>query len=137
MRGRPRDGVATMPDAPPSAIEQEYRRRTPGSARMMDAASASMPHGITRTLSWFPPYPLVFDHCRGASLFDVDGNRYVDLFSNGLSLMHGHAYDPDRRSAARGAAARGSAWPGDLRRADRASPSCCARGCPAPSRSGS
>ena len=100
-----------MPDAPPSAIEQEYRRRTPGSARMMEAASASMPHGITRTLSWFPPYPLVFDHCRGASMFDVDGNRYVDLFSNGLSLMHGHAYDPVDE-ALRRALTRGSAWPG-------------------------
>jgi len=70
-----------------------------------------MPHGITRTLSWFAPYPVVFDHGAGSNLFDVDGNRYVDCFSNGLSLMHGHAYAPIDE-ALRAALARGTAWPG-------------------------
>ncbi len=94
-----------------TAIEQEYLRLTPGSARLMERASASMPRGLTRTLSWFAPYPVAFDHGRGATLFDIDGNRYIDLFSNGLSLMHGHAYGPIE-DALRTALARGTAWPG-------------------------
>jgi glutamate-1-semialdehyde 2,1-aminomutase len=94
-----------------TAIEQEYLRLTPGSARMMERAAKSMPRGLTRTLSWFAPYPVVFDHGRGGALFDVDGNRYVDLFSNGLSLMHGHAYGPIE-DALRSALSRGTAWPG-------------------------
>jgi len=93
------------------AIELEYRRLTPGSARWMERAAGSMPRGLTRTLSWFAPYPVVFDHGRGAALYDVDGNRYVDLFSNGLSLMHGHAYGPIE-DALRVALSRGTAWPG-------------------------
>lgn len=70
-----------------------------------------MPLGITRTLSWFAPYPVVFDHGRGGQLIDVDGNPYVDLFSNGLSLMHGHCYGPIE-DALKTALARGTAWPG-------------------------
>jgi glutamate-1-semialdehyde 2,1-aminomutase len=42
---------------------------------------------------------------------DLDGNRYIDMFSNGLSLMHGHAYPPIEQ-ALRKALLRGTAWPG-------------------------
>jgi glutamate-1-semialdehyde 2,1-aminomutase len=94
-----------------TAVEREYTRRTPASARLMQRASACMPHGVTRTLSWFAPYPVVFDRGSGAQLYDVDGNRYVDLFSNGLSLMHGHAYGPIEEALS-GALPRGTAWPG-------------------------
>ncbi len=100
-----------MPDGELTAIEQEYVRRTPGSWRLMARACERMPHGVTRTLSWFAPYPVVFDRGSGANLYDLDGNRYVDLFSNGLSLMHGHAYGPIE-DALRAALPRGSAWPG-------------------------
>ena len=94
-----------------SAIVAAYERRTPGSARMMEGAARSMPRGLTRTLSWFAPYPVVFDHGRGAHLFDVDGNRYLDLFANGMSLMHGNAYEPVEAALA-AALGRGTAWPG-------------------------
>ena len=94
-----------------SSIEAVYSARTPGSARLMERAALSMPRGITRTLSWFAPYPVVFQRGEGATLYDVDGNAYIDLFSNGLSLMHGHAYEPIN-DALIAAVRRGSAWPG-------------------------
>jgi glutamate-1-semialdehyde 2,1-aminomutase len=94
-----------------TGIHREYTRLTPGSAKLMERASESMPRGLTRTLSYFAPYPVVFDHGQGAHLYDVDGNRYVDLFSNGLSLMHGHAYPPIEK-ALLAALPRGTAWPG-------------------------
>jgi glutamate-1-semialdehyde 2,1-aminomutase len=94
-----------------TAIEQAYTARTQGSAALMQRASRFMPCGITRTLAWFAPYPIVFERGAGASLFDVDGNRYFDMFSNGLSLMHGHCYEPID-GALREALSRGSAWPG-------------------------
>src|SRR4051794_20562113 len=99
-----------MADHELTAIHQEYRGRTPESAKLMERAAKSMPRGLTRTLSHFDPYPAVFDYGRGAHLHDVDGNRYVDLFSNGLSLMHGHAYGPIEE-ALREALPRGTAWP--------------------------
>jgi glutamate-1-semialdehyde 2,1-aminomutase len=94
-----------------TAIERAYRERTPASSRLMARASELMPCGITRTLAWFAPYPVVFERGAGANVFDIDGNRYVDLFSNGLSLMHGHAYGPID-TALRQALSRGTAWPG-------------------------
>ena len=94
-----------------TAIHEEYLRLTPGSAKLMERAASSMPRGLTRTLSWFAPYPVVFERGRGATLVDVDGNRYIDLFSNGMSLMHGHAYGPIE-DALRAALPRGTAWPG-------------------------
>jgi glutamate-1-semialdehyde 2,1-aminomutase len=94
-----------------TAIAREYLRLTPSSAALMQRAARSMPHGITRTLSWFAPYPIVIDRGAGSNIFDVDGNRYVDCFSNGLSLMHGHAYAPID-DALRAALVRGTAWPG-------------------------
>jgi glutamate-1-semialdehyde 2,1-aminomutase len=94
-----------------TAIERSYLDRTQGSARLMERASEFMPCGITRTLAWFAPYPVVFEHGSGANVFDVDGNRYLDMFSNGLSLMHGHAYGPID-AALREALSRGTAWPG-------------------------
>jgi len=100
-----------MSEEQEGTIQAEYIRLTPGSAAMMERASRSMPRGLTRTLSWFAPYPLVFDHGQGANLYDVDGNSYVDLFSNGLSLMHGHAYPPIEEALLR-ALPRGTAWPG-------------------------
>jgi glutamate-1-semialdehyde 2,1-aminomutase len=94
-----------------TAIEQAYLARTERSAQLMQRAGEWMPSGITRTLAWFAPYPIVFERGTGASVFDVDGNRYLDMFSNGLSLMHGHAYGPIDE-ALREALSRGTAWPG-------------------------
>lgn len=94
-----------------AGIENEYRRLTATSRQLMERASRSMPRGLTRSLSWFPPYPLVFDSGQGSVLTDVDGNSYVDLFSNGLSLIHGHSYEPIQ-TAVTAALERGSAWPG-------------------------
>ena len=94
-----------------ASVEKTYRLRTPGSARLMERASRSMVRGITRSLSWFSPYPVVFEHGSGSILYDVDGNRYIDLFQNGLSLIHGHAYPPIQEALG-SALARGTAWPG-------------------------
>ena len=100
-----------MPDEVTSAIEDRYRQMTPRSAQLMERAAESMPRGLTRTLAWFPPYPAVFDRGSGAAVYDVDGNRYLDLFSNGLSLIHGHSYGPIEE-ALQQALSRGTAWPG-------------------------
>jgi glutamate-1-semialdehyde 2,1-aminomutase len=77
-----------------SAIESAFRGRTPQSARLMAASSHVMPGGVTRAFGFHHPYPVVMDHGEGCYLWDVDGNRYVDLINNGLALIHGHAFKP-------------------------------------------
>ncbi len=73
-----------------------------------------MPGGNTRTTSFYPPYPVVIEHGEGAWLWDVDRRRYVDLFCNGLSLIHGNNYGP-ARAAIQAAMQRGMAWSGASR----------------------
>lgn len=97
-----------------SAIEDRYRAATTASAALMRQAAAVMPGGNTRTTSFHPPYPVVIERGEGPWLFDVDGRRYVDLFGNGLSLIHGNAYVP-AREAIEAVLLRGLAWSGASR----------------------
>jgi glutamate-1-semialdehyde 2,1-aminomutase len=101
-------------DRSETTIERDYRRRTRRSRDLMSRAAKSMPGGNTRTTSFHPPYPVVFDRGKGPWLWDVDGHRYVDLFYNGLSFIHGHSYPPIRRSMA-AVLGRGTGWAGASR----------------------
>jgi glutamate-1-semialdehyde 2,1-aminomutase len=95
-------------------IEERYRRETPGSAALMNRAAAALPGGNTRTTSFHPPYPVVIERGEGPWLWDVDQRRHVDLFCNGLSLIHGNNYGP-AREAIQTAMQRGTAWSGASR----------------------
>jgi glutamate-1-semialdehyde 2,1-aminomutase len=107
--------VSAAPDtAARSAIEIRYRRETPGSAALMCTAAAVMPGGNTRTTSFHPPYPVVIERGHGPWLWDVDQRRYVDLFCNGLSLIHGNVFEPSREAIER-TLSRGMAWSGTSR----------------------
>lgn len=77
-----------------NSVEETYRAKTRKSAELMERAARSLPGGVTRNFGYHRPYPVVMDRGKGAFLWDVDGNRYVDLVYNGLSLIHGHAYPP-------------------------------------------
>jgi glutamate-1-semialdehyde 2,1-aminomutase len=51
-----------------------------------------LPGGNTRTASFYSPFPLALDRGLGYSVWDVDGNEYIDLVNNYSSLVHGHAH---------------------------------------------
>jgi glutamate-1-semialdehyde 2,1-aminomutase len=106
------DGLRSMTSR--SAIEERYRRETPSSAALMRKAAAVMPGGNTRTTSFHPPYPVVIEHGTGPWVWDVDQRRYVDLFCNGLSLVHGHNHGPSRE-AIQTVIQRGTGWSGASR----------------------
>jgi len=92
-----------------NGIEETYRARTPKSAELVARANRSLPGGVTRGFGYYRPYQAVMERGEGAFLWDVDGNRYVDLVYNGLSLIHGHAYPPVTRAIAE-LLPRGWAW---------------------------
>jgi glutamate-1-semialdehyde 2,1-aminomutase len=92
-----------------ATLEEAYRARTPRSAEAMAQARRYMVRGITRGWGYYRPYPIVGDHGEGPYLVDLDGNRYVDLVNNGLSLIHGHAFPPVVQ-ALQQAVQRGSGW---------------------------
>ncbi len=101
-------GVILQADARAS-VEEIYRRRTPRSEQAMERARRYMVRGITRGWGYHRPYPIVGARGEGPYLFDLDGNRYVDLANNGLSLIHGHAFPPVVQALER-AVKRGSGW---------------------------
>jgi glutamate-1-semialdehyde 2,1-aminomutase len=93
-----------------NGIEELFRKQTVNSAQLAERAEQVMPGGDTRTTTYHRPYPLAIDRGEGPFLFDVDGNRYIDLLGNYTSLVHGHAYPPIAEALAR-AARNGTAWP--------------------------
>jgi glutamate-1-semialdehyde 2,1-aminomutase len=97
-----------------NSIEETYRARTGASAALLARARNSLPGGLTRNFGYFPPYPVVHQRGEGPYLWDLDGNRYVDLNYNGLSLIHGHAFAPVAEALAR-EAPNGWAWLGTSR----------------------
>jgi glutamate-1-semialdehyde 2,1-aminomutase len=92
-----------------ATIEQAYLARTPRSALAMEEARRYMVRGLTRGWGYHRPYPIVGQRGEGPYLIDLDGNRYVDLANNGLSLIHGHAFAPVV-AALHEALERGSGW---------------------------
>jgi glutamate-1-semialdehyde 2,1-aminomutase len=93
-----------------SRIEETYRAATPKSARCAERAEAVMPGGDTRSTTYHRPYPLAIARGEGPFLWDVDGNRYIDLLGNYTSLVHGNAYPPICEAIA-AAVRNGTAWP--------------------------
>jgi len=93
-----------------NSIEERYRSLTPKSAEYAQRAERVMPGGDTRTTTYHRPYTLTLVRGEGAHLWDVDGNKYIDLIGNYTSLVHGHAYPPIRQ-AIEHVARDGTAWP--------------------------
>ncbi len=92
-----------------NSIEERYRGSSSKSAELAKKAERVMPGGDTRTTSFYRPYPLTLARGEGPYLWDVDGNRYIDLLGNYTSLVHGNAYPPIVEAANK-AVAGGTAW---------------------------
>jgi glutamate-1-semialdehyde 2,1-aminomutase len=73
-------------------LEREYVRRAPGSAALYDRAQSVLPGGDTRQSVFFRPYPLFLDGGEGAYVWDVDGNRYLDVCNCWTAIILGHAH---------------------------------------------
>jgi len=93
-----------------TSIEERYRTATEKSAQLAKRAERVMPGGDTRTTTYFRPYPLTLERGEGPFVWDVDGNRYIDLLGNYTSLVHGNAYPPIVEAVTK-AVQDGSAWP--------------------------
>lgn len=79
-------------------IRNRYQERTCQSAKYYKTAKEHLPGGETREATAFKPYPTFMERGQGFSLFDYDGNEYLDFLGNYTSLVHGHC-DPDITAA--------------------------------------
>lgn len=77
-----------------SKIKDEYCAKTPASAQLYARARRTQPGGVSRNVCHWSPHPLTMDRGDGACIWDIDGNRYIDLLGNFTALVHGNCYGP-------------------------------------------
>lgn len=94
-------------------LKEEYKKYTPLSGCAFEKAKHYLAGGETRTVSYYPPYPLTIESGKKAVIYDVDGNRYIDFVNNYTSLIHGHANEKITEAIAY-AASRGTACPAGI-----------------------
>ena len=90
--------------------EIEYGIRTVRSREIAERLGRSIPGGNTRSLAYFPPYPLAISSGSGCRIRDADGNEFIDLLNNYTASVHGHAV-PAVNEAMREQAALGTVFP--------------------------
>ena len=93
-------------------VIDEYNKRTKKSRDTFEDGKKFLPGGNSRSGTFWRPYPTYFARGKGFTIWDIDGNHYVDFISNMTSLIHGHAH-PKIVNAIQGAAEGGTCynWP--------------------------
>jgi glutamate-1-semialdehyde 2,1-aminomutase len=87
--------------------EEIFLRRQPESARLAGRAGESLVGGVTSSWQITVPQAVWLSHGRGAKVYDVDGNEYVDLHGGYGAALAGHAH-PAMVAAIRGQAGLGT-----------------------------
>ena len=86
--------------------EARYVAANPRSrARHVEAAGA-LPGGNTRSILFYPPFPVTMARGEGARLWDLDGHEYLDFLGEYTAGLYGHS-DPVIRAAVEQALADG------------------------------
>ncbi|MBM7553454.1 aspartate aminotransferase family protein [Thalassobacillus pellis] len=75
-----------------SAAQKEYMAKTQRSREFSAEAKKVMPGGVTANIKSFDPYPAIMKKGKGAWLYDVDGNEYIDYLLSYGALMLGHGH---------------------------------------------
>lgn len=77
-----------------------YRARTPRSKELWERTKRYIPTGHAGGMGNFYPYPIVVERGDGCWLWDVDGNRYLDLRLGDWVLYNGYADEDVARAVA-------------------------------------
>ena len=66
---------------------------TEGSAQLYDESVGVIPGGVNSPVRRYDPYPFFASKSDGCNIWDVDGNRFIDLCNGYGSMLLGHRYD--------------------------------------------
>ena len=75
-----------------AAAHAAYISRTPRSRELWERARAVSPLGVHSNYRYVEPHPIFVRKARGVSLWDADGNEYLDFNMGFGSLQSGHAH---------------------------------------------
>jgi len=70
----------------------EYTRRTPRSKTLFENARKWSPMGVHSNYRFVDPYPFFVSRAQGVTLWDADGNDYLDFNMAFGALQSGHAH---------------------------------------------
>jgi glutamate-1-semialdehyde 2,1-aminomutase len=93
----PLDAAPTTPprnsdlDAALAEAHEAYTAKRPKSAAIHAKAREVLPGGNTRTVLFYTPFPTAMARGEGCSLWDVDGNQYLDLLGEYTAGLFGHS----------------------------------------------
>jgi glutamate-1-semialdehyde 2,1-aminomutase len=75
------------------AEEERYRESHPRSRALATDAARSFLNGVPMSWMshWATPFPLFMERAKGARLWDVDGNEYIDFCLGDTGAMAGHS----------------------------------------------
>ena len=75
---------------------ERFIEQHPKSQAVADQSHASLLAGVPMPWMkrWAGPFPVVADRAEGGSIFDIDGNKYVDFCLGDTGSMTGHANAP-------------------------------------------
>ncbi|MFQ5534275.1 MAG: aspartate aminotransferase family protein [Sphingomonadales bacterium] len=94
MTGRKEPSTPALCGTQASSILARYSERTTASAEAHARAERYLPGGNSRQASYWRPYPVTLERGQGTHVWDLDGNRYIDLINNYTAMVHGHAFPP-------------------------------------------
>ena len=72
--------------------QQRFAAANPQSAQHYQQACLALPGGNTRTILFYPPFPLTIERGVGAQVFDVDGHVYDDFVGEYTAGLYGHSH---------------------------------------------
>ena len=78
-------------DAALRDAEERFAAANPNSGKRHEEARSSMPGGNTRTVLYYPPFPLTMVKGEGARLWDMDGHEYTDFLGEYTAGLFGHS----------------------------------------------
>jgi glutamate-1-semialdehyde 2,1-aminomutase len=81
----------TLEDALREAEERYVAANPKSQARHVDAARR-LPGGNTRSILFYPPFPVTMVRGEGARLFDLDGHAYLDFLGEYTAGLYGHSH---------------------------------------------
>ena len=72
--------------------EERYVAANPKSRARIEAASANLPGGNTRSVLHYSPFPVTITKGEGCHLTDLDGHRYTDFLGEYTAGLYGHSH---------------------------------------------
>src|SRR5438309_11924737 len=90
------EGIALHPGE-----ERRYRERTPRSLELLEQTKPLIPTGHAGGMWYQLPYPVLLERGQGARVWDVDGNRYLDMRIGDWVMALGHRNETVRDAITR------------------------------------